>query len=109
MSETEPAEAWRRLQEELRWSAEHALEYPPAELLALSCAVRPGSRQGVLKAHFAAAPSEDAIDEIQAVESEVAAYLPEDFEIETEIEVVAPGAAPALLAAIAYRKAEPST
>lgn len=98
------AEAWRRWQEEVRWSAEHALEYAPADLLAFSCAVLPGTRQARLKAHFDAQPGEDDIDAIQAVESEVTAYLPEDFDVETEIEIVPAGRPPAYLPAIAYRR-----
>ncbi|WP_160000065.1 hypothetical protein [Roseomonas sp. 18066] len=98
----EAPDAWRKWQEELRWSAEHALEYPPEGLLAYSCAVVPGSRRAFLKAHFSQAPSEDAIDAIQAVESEVAAYLPDDFELETEVEVVPAGSAPRLLPALAF-------
>ncbi|WP_419897423.1 hypothetical protein [Roseomonas sp. USHLN139] len=99
----EDPNAWRKWQEELRWSAEHALEYPPGDLLAYSCAVVPGSRRALLKAHFSRAPSEEAVDAIQAVESEVAAYMPDDFEIETEVEVVPAGAAPRLLPAIAFQ------
>jgi len=100
----EDAEAWRTWQEQVRWSAEHALEDAPAALVAYSCAVLPGTRQARLKAHFDAQPSEDDIDAIQAVESEVMAYLPEDFDVETEIEIVPAGRAPACLPAIAYRR-----
>jgi hypothetical protein len=61
-----------------------------------------------LRAHFYAAPSDEDLDELFCVEGEIHAdYDADDTKIETEIEVMAPGAEPAFLpGGVAFRRGQ---
>ena len=94
------------------WSVQRALEgQTPSTLRAYSFAIDHGSRRLLLRAHFEEVPSEDALEDISVVETEIDADFPDDFEGETDIEIVPPGQSLSFLpGGIAYlRTGEPGT
>jgi hypothetical protein len=79
----------------------------PESLLAYSVAVDHDNRRILLRAHFAVPPSEDDLEDMSVVETEILAAMPDDIETRTEIEIVSPGAVPALLpGGVAYQREE---
>ncbi|MBO1077539.1 hypothetical protein [Roseomonas haemaphysalidis] len=61
-----------------------------------------------LRAHFAVPPSEDNLEDMFCVETDIFSDYVDDTFIETEIEVLAPGAEPNFLpGGVAYRRSDP--
>ena len=82
----------------LCFSAQRALEGQTPEMLrAYSFGIDPDNKLIRLRAHFAQPPSEDDLETISIIETEIDADFLDHFEAETEIEVAAPGAAMAFL------------
>jgi hypothetical protein len=76
----------------VRGSAKRALRnQTPTRLRAYSFAVDGARKRIRLRAHFAEAPSENDLEVIGIVETEIDADFLDHFEGETDIEVVAPG------------------
>ena len=93
-------------------SAKRALQgQTPATLRAYSFSIDSDNKRIFLRAHFAEIPSEDDLETISIVETEIDADFLDYFEGETDTEVVAPGTAPSFLpGGIAYlREGEPGT
>lgn len=90
-------------------SARRALHsQTPRTLRAYSFAIDHDTRRILLRAHFGEQPSEDDLEMISIVETEIDADFLDHFEGETETEIVAPGGSLTLLpGGIAYlRKGE---
>jgi hypothetical protein len=85
-------------------SAKRALNnQTPATLRAYSFAVDNDRKRILLRAHFAENPSDDDLEGISIIETEIDADILDHFERETDTEVVATGTTPSLLAGgIAY-------
>jgi hypothetical protein len=81
----------------------------PTGLRAYSFAVDGERRRIRLRAHFAETPSENDLEAVSIIETEIDADFLDHFEGETDIEVVAPGAPLSFLSGgIAYlREGEP--
>ncbi len=76
----------------LCFSAKRALRgQTPETLRAYSFEIDPEKKLIRLRAHFAQPPSEEDLEAISIVETEIDADFLDDFEGETGIEVVAPG------------------
>ena len=71
---------------------------PPATLRAYSFAIDHEQKQIWLRAHFAEEPSEDDLDAISIIETEVDADFLDHFEGDTDTEIAAPGTNLAFLA-----------
>ncbi|MXP63702.1 hypothetical protein E0493_10120 [Roseomonas sp. M0104] len=95
-----------KLRENLLWSAQRALPGKmPASLHAYSVKVERPQKKLRLRAHFHEPPSEDDIEDLLAVETEIFADFFDDVRVETEIEVIAPGEKPNFLAeGVAYQR-----
>ncbi len=75
--------------ERLHASAQRALRgQTPSRLVAYSVDVDPTRPILHLKAHFSSTPTEDEIEMLQGVETEILADFEDEFETQTEIEVV---------------------
>ncbi|MBN9560051.1 MAG: hypothetical protein J0H14_04890 [Alphaproteobacteria bacterium] len=93
-------------------SAKRALSgQTPATLRAYSFAIDRDRKIVRLRAHFAESPSDDALDLISVVDTEIFSDFPDLFETETEIQVSPAGTPPSFLSGgIAYlREGEPGT
>ncbi len=88
----------------LCFSAKRALRgQMPKTLRAYSFAINSEEGLILLRAHFERPPSEDDLEDISVIEAEIDADFIDDFEVRTEIEVVAPGKSPSLLSGgVAY-------
>ncbi len=76
----------------LCFSAKRALrEQTPETLRAYSFEIDPEKKLIRLRAHFAQPPSEDDLEAISVVETEIDADFLDDFEGETGVKIVAPG------------------
>ncbi len=74
------------------FSAKRALEgQTPEALRAYSFEIDQGNKLIRLRAHFAQPPSEDDLETISIVETEIDADFLDHFEAETGVEVAAPG------------------
>ena len=96
----------------LCFSAKRALRgQTPETLRAYSFEIDPKKKLIRLRAHFAQQPSEDDLEAISVVETEIDADFLDDFKDETGIEVVPPGGALSFLSGgIAYlRQGEAGT
>ena len=96
----------------LCFSATRALEgQTPETLRAYSFEIDPGKKLIRLRANFGENPSEDDLEAISIVETEIDADFLDHFEGETDIEVIALGESPSFLSGgVAYlRKGEPGT
>ena len=81
-----------KMRSDLIWSAQRALrDQTPESLLAYSVDVDIPRHLIQLRAHFAAPPSEDDLDDLNSIEGEIFGDYVDDAFIETEIEIVAPG------------------
>ena len=90
-------------------SAKRALHgQTPNTLRAYSFSIDHGAKRILLRAHFGENPSEDDLEAISIVETEIDADFLDHFEGETDTEVVAPGKSLSFLpGGIAYlRKGE---
>lgn len=75
----------------------------PATLRAYSFAVDNHNKRILLRAHFGEKPSEDDLEAISIIETEIDADFLDQFEAETDTEVVATGTTPSLLSGgVAY-------
>ncbi|QYU68385.1 hypothetical protein J4558_26880 [Leptolyngbya sp. 15MV] len=84
--------------ERLHASAQRALRsQTPARLVAYSVDVDPAQPVLHLKAHFSSAPTEDEIEMLQGVETEILADFEDEFETQTEVDVVPAHTTPGLL------------
>jgi hypothetical protein len=83
----------------------------PASLRAYSFAIDNDNKRILLRAHFGENPSEDDLEVISIIETEIDADFLDHFEGETDTEVVAPGTTPSFLTGgVAYlRDGEPGT
>jgi hypothetical protein len=83
----------------------------PASLRAYSFAIDKGRKIIRLRAHFAEPPSEDDLEDISIVETEIDADFLDEFVGETDVEVSPAGTPPSFLSGgIAYlREGEPGT
>ncbi len=73
-------------------SAKRALHsQTPCTLRACSFSIGHGAKRILLRAHFNESPSEDDLEAISVVETEINADFLDHFEGETDTEVVAPG------------------
>lgn len=100
------------IHELLCFSAKRALGgQTPDTLRAYSFEIDQAKKRILLRAHFAVAPSEDDLEAISVIETEIDADFLGHFEGQTDIEVVAPGMPLSFLSdGIAYlRKGEPGT
>lgn len=91
-------------------SAKRALDgQTPRTLRAYSFAINHDSKRILLRAHFGESPSEDDLDAISVIETEIDADFLDHFEGETDTEVVPPGKGLSLLpGGVAYlRDGEP--
>lgn len=96
----------------LCFSAKRALEgQTPETLRAYSFDIDPEKKLMRLRAHFGESPSEDDLEAISIVETEIDADFLDHFEAETDTEVVAPGKSLSFLpGGVAYlRNGEPGT
>ncbi len=94
------------------FSAQRALRgQTPDTLRAYSFEIDPERKVIRLRAHFADAPSEDDLEAISVIETEIDADFIDDFERQTDTEIVSPGSSLSLLpSGIAYFcKGEPGT
>ena len=79
-------------------SAKRALRgQTPATLRACSFAVDNGNKRILLRAHFGENPTEDDLEAISIVETEIDADFLDNFEAETDTEVVVADAMPSFL------------
>ena len=93
-------------------SAKRALHsQTPSTLRAYSFSINHGDKRILLRAHFGESPSEDDLEAISIVETEIDADFLDHFEAETETEVVAPKESLSFLpGGVAYlRNGEPGT
>ena len=90
-------------------SAQRALSgQTPPELIAYSLAVDREHQIIRLKAHFERPPSEDALYNIECVDTEIFSDFPDHFDTETEMEVVPVGQQPVPLAGgFVWRRGDP--
>ena len=73
-------------------SAKRALHsQTPSTLRAYSLAIDFATKRILLQAHFGESPSEDDLDAISIIETEIDADFLDHFEGETDTEIVAPG------------------
>jgi hypothetical protein len=87
-----------KLLERLHASAQRALRgQTPSRLVAYSVNVDPTRPVLHLKAHLSSAPTEDEVEMLQVVETEILADFEDEFEAQTEIEVVPAQSTPVLL------------
>ena len=94
------------------FSARRALHsQTPDTLRAYSFEIDPERKVIKLRAHFGESPSDDDLDVISIIETEIDADFLDHFEGETDTEVVAPGQSMSLLSGgVAYfREGEPGT
>jgi hypothetical protein len=86
------------LLERLQASAQRALRgQTPSHLVAYSVDVDPTWPVLYLKAHFSSTPTEDEIEVLQGGETEILADFEDDFETQTEVEVVPAHTKPVML------------
>ncbi len=69
----------------------------PSSLLAFSFEFLAEKREVRLKAHFSGIPTAQDIAELQCVETEIVADMPDSFDVSTEFEIVMPPLEPHLL------------
>lgn len=78
-----------KLLERLHASAQRALRgQTPSRLVAYSVDVDPTRPLLHLKAHFSRAPTKDEVEMLQGIETEILADFEDEFEAQTEVEVV---------------------
>ena len=101
-----------RLLKRLCWSAQRALEgQTPSTLRAYSFEIDHSRKRVLLRAHFGDQPSDDDLEAIGFIETEIDADFFDDFEGETDTEIVSPEQRLSFLpGGIAYlREGEPGT
>jgi len=84
--------------ERLHASAQRALRgQTPLHLIAYSVDVDPSRPVLYLKAQFSSTPTDDEVEMLQGVEAEILADFEDDFETQTEVEVVPAHTKPVML------------
>lgn len=90
----------------LHASAQRALRgQTPSHLVAYSFDADPTRAVLHLKAHFSSAPTQDEVEMLQVVETEILADFEDEFEARTEIDIVPARTTPVLLrGGVAFRR-----